>query len=121
VNMLDVSISAWRAKWGDRQDSFAPLEFEETPAVRHPSESPPSFTDTQRAIIDTFAALIPAPERAAYLTAVDARFGPGAPGTGAVKAACIAAAKAYLSIEELRARGLAPAPTRAKKDEAEAE
>jgi hypothetical protein len=116
---LDISVTAYGKS---RPSGYEPLVFEETPATRHPSEPPPSFTDTQRAIIDTFAALIPAPDRAAYLAAVDSRFGPGTPGSGAVKAACVAAAKTYLSIEELHARGLAPMPTRAKNDdEAEAE
>jgi len=82
--------------------------------VRHPLDPPPSFTDAQHQIIETFASLIPVSERAVYLAAVDARFGPGTPGT-----ACVSAAKVYISLEELRARGLAPLLTRAKKKDDE--
>jgi hypothetical protein len=116
--MLDISVSVYGKS---KPTGYEPLVFEETPAVRHPSEPPPSFTDSQHKLIDSYVALVPKADRAAYLAAVDVRFGSGAPGTAAVRAACIAAMNGYLPIEELRARGLAPMPTNRKKDEVEAE
>jgi hypothetical protein len=111
--MIDVSVSAWKQK----VDGYAPLVFEETTATRHPSDPSPSFTDAQHKIIESYVALVPKPERAAYLAAVDGRFGSGAPGTAAVKMACVAAALSYVSLAELHERGLAPLPTKAKRNE----
>jgi hypothetical protein len=39
-------------------DGYSPLTFEETPAVRRPGDPPPTLTDRQRAIVESFAALV---------------------------------------------------------------
>jgi hypothetical protein len=114
--MLDISVTAYGKS---RPSGYEPLVFEETPAVRHPLDPPTLLSDPQRRIFESFLSLVPKADHAAFRNAVMLRLGSGRPGDAAVRSTCIAAAKAYLSIEELYARGLAPMPTRAKNDEAE--
>lgn len=112
--MINISVTAYGKS---KPTGYEPLEFPNTPAVRHPLDPPTLLSDAQRRIFDAFAALVPKADRTAFRELVMMRLGPGHPGDAAVRALCIAVSRNYVDVDVLRKHGLAPEPPpkRAKK------
>jgi hypothetical protein len=104
--MLDISVSAWRAKWGDRQDSYAPLEDGPAQPVKLAGQA--LLSDAQNSLLGGFiVAHLPRSQHTAFRQSVLSRLSWGKPGDGAFKQSMrLAAMEIGFTMERLSACGL---------------
>jgi hypothetical protein len=104
--MIDISVAAWRAKWGDRQDSDAPLELSNEGPPRNAGKA--LLSDAQNSFLGTFVLTnLPRKDHDAFRKAVLMRLADGRPGTAAFfRALFLAAKERGFSERQLHAAGL---------------
>jgi hypothetical protein len=80
--------------------------FRGKPSGRHVATEPPLLSDAGYRMLDTYAELVPLDRRDDYRAAALSHLGPGRPGLGAVRAACVIASPGFIDHAVLEARGL---------------
>ena len=101
IMALDISATI------RRPDKYDPgYIFEGRPSGRHVTTGPPLVSDAGCRLLDTYAELVPIADRDDFRRAALSHLGPGRPGLGAVRAACVIASPGFIDHAVLEARGL---------------